>query len=93
MITASGDGRQSRNPLLSNGLPLQEPMPLHIVPPSGTSPAAEGPLALDYRTWGTDVGQPAMASPDDVTYTLTGVKMSTDGTYYWYTRVDKVDDK
>ena len=92
MITATGTTRQPRNPLLTTGLPLQEPMPLHLVPPSCTGPAAEGPLALDYRTWGTDVALPTMATPDDVTYTLTGVQISYDGRVYYYTRVDKVDD-
>jgi hypothetical protein len=93
MITGTGSARRPRNPLLTTGLPLREPMPLHLTPPSGSEPAAEGPLALDYRTWGGEVGQPQMAAPDDVTYTLTGVKISYDGKYYYYTKVDQVDDK
>lgn len=93
MITDTEPVRRPRHQLLSIGLPLQEPMPLHVVPPSGAAPATEGPLALDYRTWGIDMPLPQRAAADDVTYTTTATLVSYDGKGYYYAIVDKVDEK
>lgn len=67
-------------------------MPLHQQDPAGTDPTQEGPLALDYREWGTKVKLPAMVTPDDVSYTQCKQNFSYDGTQYTVELNDRVDD-
>ena len=50
----------------------------------------EGPLALDYRTWSSDL---KMATPDDVTYTQTYKEYYYDSKGYYRWIYDGVDDK
>lgn len=90
MISAEEPVRQSRDQLLGTGLPLQEPMPLQLATPAGTSPDRVGPLALDYRTWET---KPLQMSVEDVTFTLSSTRVSYDGRSYIQIYNDKVDDK
>jgi hypothetical protein len=68
-------------------------MPLAITPPSGAEAKHEGPLALEYRSWGTEVMSPEMAHPDDVTYSYSRRPFSYDGTVYGHIILDQVDDK
>jgi len=83
---------QAPGRLLTNGLPLREPMPLYQQDPAGTDPTQEGPLALDYREWGTKIKFPAMFTPDDVTYTLCKQELAYDGVCYTAELSDRVDE-
>lgn len=90
MIGTAEPTRVSRGQLLTSGLPLQDPMPLQLPLPSGAEVRQDGPLALDYRTWSTDL---PMASDRDVSYTQTYREYYYDSKAYYRWIYDGVDDK
>jgi hypothetical protein len=90
MIGSPRTSLQASGRLLTTGLPLRAPMPLHQEDPAGTSPTQEGPLALDYREWGIKVELPPMLA--DVSYTLCKQELAYDGVCYTAELNDRVDD-